>query len=99
MPDFLVRHYVPEKDVSALSHMLTEIESIDRDGEETSEEFLRSMVEWPNFEPDQNVWVAELHGNLVGFGRLLPRLESDSSIYVVVHPDQRRKGLGWGANY
>jgi mycothiol synthase len=94
MPDFLIQHYVPEKDVSALSHMMTEVESIDRDGEETSEEFLRSMVEWPNFDPDQNVWVAELNGNLVGFGQILPRPESDSSIYVVVHPNQRRKGLG-----
>jgi mycothiol synthase len=94
MPDFLIRHYVSEKDVSALSYMLTEIESIDRDGEETSEEFLGSMVEWPNFEPDQNVWVAELNGKFVGFGQILPRLETDSSIYVVVHPEQRRKGLG-----
>jgi mycothiol synthase len=94
MSDFLIRHYVPENDVTALSHMLTEVESIDRDGEEKSEEFLRSMLEWPNFEPDQNVWIAESEGKFVGFCQILPRLESDSSIYVVVHPDQRRKGLG-----
>ena len=92
--DFIIRLYVPEKDVSALSRLLTEIESIDRDGEDTSEEHLRSMVEWPNFDPDQNVWLAELNGNFVGFGQILPRTESPSSVYVVVQPSQRRKGLG-----
>jgi mycothiol synthase len=91
---FTIRHYVPEQDVSALSQMLTEIESIDRAGEETSEEFLRSMQDWPNFDPDQNVWIAELHGEFVGFGQVLPRPASYTAMYVVVHPSQRRKGLG-----
>lgn len=91
---FTIRHYAPEKDLSPLSRLLTEIESIDRDGEETSEEFLRSMMEWPNFDPAQNVWVAESNGNLVGYSQILPRPESQGSIYVVVQPSQRRKGLG-----
>src|SRR3972149_90062 len=94
MPDFLIRHYVPEKDLSALSRLLTEIESIDRDGEETSEEFLRSMVEWPNFDPEHNVWVAELDGNFVGYGQVLPRTDSPSTIYTAGHPNQRGQGLG-----
>lgn len=87
-----IRHYVPEQDLAALSRLLTEIESIDRDGEETSEEYLRSMGEWPNFDPEQNVWLAEADGRLVGFGQVLPR--EMTSLYVVVHPSQRRKGLG-----
>ena len=91
---FTIRHYVPEQDLSALSRMLTEIESIDRDGEDTSEDYLRSMNEWPNFDPDHNVWVAESNGNLIGFGQILPRAQTPSSIYVVVHPTYRRKGLG-----
>lgn len=91
---YTIRHYIPEKDMSSLSQMLTEIESIDRDGEETSEEFLRSMTEWPNLDPDQNVWVAETNGNFVGYGQVLPRSDNPCSIYVVIHPTQRRKGLG-----
>lgn len=94
MPNFIIRHYNPETDLISLSRMLTEIESIDRDGEETSEEFLRSMKEWPHFDPDQNVWVAESNGVFVGYGQVLPRNESPSTIYVVVHPNQRRHGLG-----
>lgn len=91
---FTIRHYVPEQDLSPLSRLLTEIESMDHDGEETSEEYLRSMNEWPNFDPDQNVWVAEADGLLVGYGQILPRPESHSSIYVVVHPAHRRTRLG-----
>jgi mycothiol synthase len=91
---FIIRHYAPEKELSLLSRLLTEIESIDRNGEDTSEEYLRAMVAWPNFDPDQNVWVAELNGHLVGYAQILPRPESHSSIYVVVEPSQRRKGLG-----
>ena len=94
MSEFVIRHYLPETDLASLSRMLTEIESIDHDGEETSEEYLRSMLEWPNFDPDQNVWVAELDGKFVGYGQVLPRSDSPSTIYVVVHPTRRRKGLG-----
>jgi mycothiol synthase len=91
---FTIRHYVPEQDLSSLSQMLTETESIDRDGEDTSEEYLRSMKEWPNFDPDKNVWIAELNGKFVGYGQILPRPASYTAMYVMVHPSQRRKGLG-----
>ncbi|MFZ5856360.1 MAG: GNAT family N-acetyltransferase [Chloroflexota bacterium] len=94
MTNFTIRHYDPDADLSALSRMLTEIESIDRDGEETSEEFLRSMTKWPNFDPDKNVWVAEQNGVLVGYGQILPKSDNICSIYAVVHPGQRRNGLG-----
>ncbi len=94
MSEFVIRHYVLEENVSALSQMLTEIELIDHDGEETSEEFLRSMANWPNFDPDQNVWVAEVDGAFIGYSQILPKSDGICSIYVVVHPAQRSKGLG-----
>src|ERR1044071_9335755 len=88
------RHYVPEKDLSALARMLTEIESIDRDGEDTSEEYLRASLAWPNYRPDQDVWVAEGEGKLVGYAVALEQPSQHCTVYVVVHPSQRRKGLG-----
>ncbi len=94
MSGFIIRHYDPGKDLSNLSRLLTEIEAMDHDGEETSEEFLHSMKDWPNFDPQHNVWVAELDGNFVGYGQVLPRTGSPSTIYVVVHPNQRRQRLG-----
>jgi mycothiol synthase len=91
---FTIRHYVPEKDLPSLSRTLTEIESVDRDGEDTSEEYLRASLTWPNYHPDQAVWVAESDGNLVGYGAALEQPSQRCTIYVVVHPDHRRKGLG-----
>lgn len=91
---FTIRHYAPEKDLSPLSRMLTEIESIDRDGENTSEENLRASLAWPNYRPDQDVWVAEIEGKLLGYGVALEQPSQHCTIYVVVHPSHRRKGLG-----
>lgn len=94
MPDFLIRHYVPENDLSPLSRMLTEIESLDRDGEDTSEEYLRASLAWPNYRPDQDVWVAESGGQLVGYGVAFEQPSQRCTIYAIVHPSHRRKGLG-----
>ena len=91
---FTIRHYVPETDLSPLARMLTEIESIDRDGEDTSEEYLLASLEWPNYRPDQDVWVAELNGNLVGYGVALEQPSQRCTLYMVVHPSQRRQGVG-----
>jgi mycothiol synthase len=94
MSDFTIRHYNPLLDLSNLSRMLTEIESVDRDGEDTSEEYLLASLDWPNYRPDQDVWVAELDGQLVGYGVALEQPSQSCTLYVVVHPSQRRKDLG-----
>src|SRR5512134_2753213 len=94
MSDFAIRHYAPEQDLPSLSRLLTEIESIDRDGEDTSEEYLRASLSWPNYRPDQDVWVAEAEQRLVGYGVALEQPSQHCTIYVVVHPSQRRRGLG-----
>lgn len=91
---YAIRHYIPEKDLHFLSHLLTEIESIDQDGEDTSEEYLRASLQWPNYRPDQDVWVAEADGKLVGYALALEQPSQRCTIYVVVHPSQRRSGLG-----
>jgi mycothiol synthase len=91
---FTIRHYAPEQDLSPLSRLLTEIEWIDRDGEDTSEEYLRASLAWPNYRPAQDVWVAESDGNLVGYGVALEQPSQHCTLYVVVHPSQRRRGLG-----
>jgi mycothiol synthase len=91
---FTIRHYVPAQDLNDLLRMLTEIESIDHDGEDTSEEYLRASLRRPNYRPDQDVWVAESEGNLIGYAVALEQPEQRCTIYVVVHPSQRRRGFG-----
>jgi mycothiol synthase len=94
MPNFIIRHYIPEKDLSGLSRLLTEIESIDRDGEDTSEEYLRASLAWPNYHPSEGVWVAEQVGRLIGYAAALEQPSQSCTIYAVVHPSNRRKGVG-----
>ena len=91
---FTLRHYVPETDLPTLSRMLTEVEAHDHDGENTSEEYLRSMETWPNFDPDKNIWVAEVGVQMVGFGQILPKQAGLCSASVTVHPSWRQRGLG-----
>jgi mycothiol synthase len=93
-PRFSIRHYGPGTDLSRLSRLLTETEAFDRDGEETSEEDLRSALGWPNFRPTQDAWVIESGGTLVGYGVALEQPSQRCTLYIVVHPSQRRKGLG-----
>jgi mycothiol synthase len=91
---FTVRHYAPETDLSPLARMLAEIESIDRDGEDASEEYLRNSLTRPNYRPAQDTWVAEAEGKLVGYAVALEQPSQRCTIYVVVHPSERQKGLG-----
>ena len=94
MADFSIRHFNPLLDLTNLSQMLTEIESIDRDGEDTSEEYLLASLQWPNYRPDKDVWVAELDGQLVGYGVALEQPSQRCTLYVAIKHTQRRKGLG-----
>ncbi len=94
MAEFRSRHYIPEKDLSSLSRLLTEIESIDHDGEDTTEEYLLAALQWPNYRPDQDVWVAEADEILTAYAVVLEQSSQSCTIYVVVHPSHRRKGLG-----
>lgn len=94
MADFSIRHFNPLLDLTSLSQMLTEIESVDRDGEDTSEEYLLASLQWPNYRPDKDVWVAESDGQLVGYGVALEQPSRRCTLYVAVSHAQRRKGLG-----
>ena len=94
MSDFAIRHYDPEKDLVLLSKMLTEIETIDRDGEETSEAYLRGMLEWKNFRPTQDAWIAEIDGRFIGYAAAIEQPSHRCTLYAVVHPSQRRMRLG-----
>jgi mycothiol synthase len=94
MTPLLIRHYLPDKDLHHLSHLLTEVEAVDRDGEDTSEEYLLASLQWPNYRPDQDAWVAEQDGNLIGHAVALEQPSRRCTLYVVVHPAQRRRGVG-----
>ena len=91
---FNIRPYMPETDLSHLALVLGEIEAIDHDGEDASEENLRNALTWPNYRPSLDSWVVELDGRIVGYASALEQPAQDCAIYAVVHPAQRRMSLG-----
>jgi mycothiol synthase len=50
-----------------------------------------------DFDPRRQLFLAEVDGRLVAFGRFLRELRDDTVVYITqgnVHPDYRRRGLG-----
>jgi mycothiol synthase len=94
---YVFRQYMPTKDIPHLSHLLTEVEGHDHDGEETSETALREQLTWPNHHPEQDCWVIEAHDSshtLIGYGSAYAQSPERSTLYIAIHPAWRRRGLG-----
>src|SRR5581483_6256498 len=91
------RRYVPANDLLSLSGLLTSVEDHDHDGEDTSETALRQQLSWHNYEPEQDCWVVEAPGAshvLIGYCSTMAQTPQRCTLYVAVHPDFRRRGLG-----
>jgi mycothiol synthase len=94
---YISRPYNPDGDIPHLSHMLSDIEAVDHDGEETSEEALRAQLTWPNYHPEQDCHVIEAPGDphtLIGYSSVFAQTAERSTLYIAVHPHWRRRGLG-----
>jgi mycothiol synthase len=94
---YIFRPYNPDGDIPHLSHMLSDVEAVDHDGEETSEEALHAQLTWPNYHPEQDCCVVEAPGDshtLIGYSSVFAQTAERSTLYVAVHPDWRRRGLG-----
>ena len=75
--------------------LLNEAHAADRSGQSTTLELERESLGQPNLRPQEDFWVAELQGQLVGMADLvrelgIGRVVSDG----VVHPHYRRRGIG-----
>ncbi|GER89908.1 hypothetical protein KDW_40700 [Dictyobacter vulcani] len=94
---YTFRRYVPANDLLSLSVLLTSIEDHDHDGEDTSETVLRQQLSWPNHKPEQDCWVIEAPNSshaLIGYCSVFAQTPQRCTLYVAVHPDFRRRGLG-----
>lgn len=94
MPPVL-RSYTPDVDLPRLARLLTEVEGVDRDGENTTEAALRDQLAW--MDPARDCWVVESHDDadgLIGYGSAFAQTPRRSTLYVAVHPLWRNRGLG-----
>jgi mycothiol synthase len=89
---FTIRNYCP-RDLKNYLRLHTETEQLDRTGRCISTRRLAEELEQPNFAAQENVFVAESDGSLVGYATLT--LEPDTGRALLsgqVHPRHRRKG-------
>jgi mycothiol synthase len=89
---FTIRNYHP-RDFESYARLHIETERLERSGRYISTRRLSEGLEQPNFAPEENVFVAESNGSLVGFAGL--HLESDTGralLNGLIHPLHRRKG-------
>ena len=91
------RHFDVDNDLPRLVELLTHIEQVDHAGEDTSEETLRAQLTLPGHDPKQDRWVvlSNNNGQMIGYGSVWKVSENNhADIYVAVHPDWRRQGMG-----
>jgi mycothiol synthase len=89
---FTIRNYRP-RDFKSYVRLHIETEQLDRSGRYISTRRLAEDLAQPNFAPEENIFVAESNGSLVGYAGL--NLEPDTGralLSGLVHPRHRRKG-------
>ena len=94
---FLPRSFRPDTDLLPLVRLLTDVERVDHDGEDTSESAQRAWMNAPNHDPTRDRWVIQSPDNveqLIGYGAIYTPTTERAAIYVAVHPAWRRRGLG-----
>lgn len=90
---FIIRNYHPD-DFDNFVQLHIETEAHDRSGRYTSRQRLAEDLGHPRFQPQNNLWVAERDGNLIGC--VVVFLEPGIGRALVdglVHPRQRKKGI------
>lgn len=96
-PELQVRLLNPKHDFGGLVQLITEIETIDQVGSNTSEAGLRAQFAWPNHDPSQDRWVIESpdqSGRLIGHSWRFAQSPQRSILGGAVHPQWRRQGRG-----
>lgn len=93
----VIRLFKQDKDLPGLIHLRVEIEASDQAGNDTSEAAALATLNWPGHDPTQDRWVVETLDNpdqLIGYAWVRAQSEERTIIYVAIHPDWRRRGLG-----
>lgn len=95
MSDFpyIVRNYRPS-DFNDYVKLNIEAENANPTGRCISPRVLSENLHRPNYSPEQDIFVVEMPGKIVGFINIAPELKISRVILdCLVHPEHRRKGL------
>ena len=96
MNEVRIRSY-RERDLEPLVELINAADAVDQPERGASLQELRERFGLPTLRPEENVFVAETGGQVVGYTRLrLEKGEAESVFQAdgVVHPAWRRRGMG-----
>jgi GNAT superfamily N-acetyltransferase len=94
---YAIRLFRRDKDLPGLVQLRIDIEAIDQAGNDLDETVVIEMLNWPGHDPEQDRWVVKAPENpakLVGHAWARIQSQERTIIYVAIHPEWRRKGLG-----
>jgi mycothiol synthase len=92
-PDYIIRNYRPG-DLDKLIQLGAEVERLRQTYYSTSLKELVEGIGSPNHLPEDDLFVAEIAGNIVGYVDVMPELSIRRVVLsYLVHPGHRRKGL------
>lgn len=90
---YIVRNYRPS-DFEDYVKLNIEAEKLEPTGRCTSPQVISENLGRPNYSPEQDLFVVEITGKIVGFMNVTPELNSKRAILdCLVHPEHRRRGL------
>ena len=90
---YIVRNYRPA-DFDNYILFNTEMERLEPTGRCVSPEVLSENLNRPNYSPEQDLFIVETGGSIVGYVDVTPELDIGRVIFnCLIHPDHRRRGL------
>ena len=92
-PAYIIRNYRPG-DLDKLTQLGAEVEKLRQTYYSTSMKELVEGLGSPNHFPENNLFVGEIAGNIVGYVDVMPELNIGRVVLnYLLHPEHRRKGL------
>ena len=90
---YIIRNYRPE-DFGDLVQLAARVEKIEKSCCCTSSQDLVESLGRPNHFPENNLFVVEMAGDIVGYLDVMPELNIGRAVLsYLVHPEHRRKGF------
>ncbi len=92
-PAYIITNYRPE-DFAKLVRLAVQVEKIEQSCLGTSSQDLVESLGRPNHFPENNLFVVEMGGDIVGYLDVMPELNIGRAVLsYLVHPEHRRKGF------
>jgi mycothiol synthase len=92
-----LRLFQKDRDLAGLVRLRRVIEDFDHAGNDVNEGALIETLNWPGHDPEKDRWVIEKSddpGELLGHAWARAQSPERTVVYVAIHPNWRRKGLG-----